>query len=53
LISVIESNDVKVDDIESNDVKVDDIESTNTTEEDESKNLFDNFNKLSELESLD
>lgn len=41
--------------IESNDVKVDDIESTNTTEEDEiqSKNLFDNFNKLSELESLD
>jgi hypothetical protein len=26
--------------IESNDVKVDDIESTNTTEEDESKNLW-------------
>ena len=41
--------------IESNDIKVDDIESTHTTEKDESQktNMFEDFNKLSELESLD
>ena len=44
MISVIESSDIKVDDVET---------SNDSTQNDENKNLFNDFNKLSELESLD
>ncbi len=46
LISVIESNDIKIDNIEEASLLEDDDKTKNTT-------VFDEFNKLNELESLD
>jgi hypothetical protein len=46
LISVIESNDIKIDNIEEAGLLEDEDKTENTT-------VFDEFNKLNELESLD